>query len=107
MKSKKPAKTKTAQSLGSPEIAQIEQLIRFMGEHNLEEFEYSRGDVSIRLRKPSSALLAAQVLPPQQVLMAPVSPGSVAHSHTAPLAPTSAEAKPAEDLHIVKSPIVG
>src|SRR6266568_3480936 len=69
MKRKKP--TKSSPSFANPEIQQIEQLLQFMTEHNLEEFEYSRGDLSIRLRKPS------------------------------------AEARSSEDLHLVKSPIVG
>ena len=41
-------------SFAAPEIHQIEQLLQFMTEHNLEEFEYSRGDLRIRLRKPSA-----------------------------------------------------
>src|SRR6266436_5275091 len=71
MKRKKPSKS--SPSFGNPEIQQIEQLFQFMTEHNLEEFEYSRGDLRIRLRKPSAA----------------------------------AEARSTEDLHLVKSPIVG
>ncbi len=31
-----------------------------MTEHNLEEFEYSRGDLRIRLRKPSSGVVLQQ-----------------------------------------------
>jgi acetyl-CoA carboxylase biotin carboxyl carrier protein len=101
MKPKKPAKAKTTQSLATPEIAQIEQLIRFMGEHNLEEFEYARGDVKIRLRKPSTAMVLAapQGIPSYQA------PAAAASAQPSPAAP--AEAKPAEELHIVKSPIVG
>jgi len=38
-------------------MQQIEQLFQFMTEHNLEEFEYSRGDLHIRLRKPSPGLV--------------------------------------------------
>jgi len=104
MKSKKPSKSNTSQSLAGPEIEQIEQLIRFMGDHNLEEFEYSRGDVKIRLKKPTSGLVLA-------------APRAFAHAETpaanpAPAAPAAqappAEAKPpAEELHVVKSPIVG
>jgi len=104
MKPKNPAKVKTTKSLATPEIEQIEQLIRFMGEHNLEEFEYARGDVKIRLRKPSTGM----------VLSAPQPMASHQAPAVAPAAPTQpapaaspAEAKPAEDLHIVKSPIVG
>src|SRR5260370_5925783 len=52
MKRKKPSKS--SPSFANPEIQQIEQLLQFMTEHNLEEFEYSRGDLRIRLRKPSA-----------------------------------------------------
>ena len=45
---------RAADSFANPELKQIEQLLQFMTEHNLEEFEYSRGDLRIRLRKPSS-----------------------------------------------------
>ncbi len=54
MKRKKPSKS--SPSFENPEIQQIEQLFQFMTEHNLEEFEYSRGDLKIRLRKPSASV---------------------------------------------------
>ena len=53
MKRKKTTK-QDAGSFAAPEIQQIEQLLQFMTEHNLEEIEYSRGDLRIRLRKPSA-----------------------------------------------------
>lgn len=109
MKPKKSAKADKKQSLASPEIAQIEQLIRFMGEHNLEEFEYARGDVKIRLKKPSAGIVLTgpQSIASHAVVTAS-NPASapVAHAHAAGQA-APAEAKPAEDLHLVKSPIVG
>jgi acetyl-CoA carboxylase biotin carboxyl carrier protein len=106
MKSKKPIRANTTQSLANPEIEQIEQLIRFMGEHNLEEFEYSRGDVRIRLKKPSASVMTTALQPvvAREIVTAPAA--NVAHAHSAPPA-SAAEPKPAEDLHIVKSPIVG
>jgi len=110
MKSKKPSKTNTTESLAGPEIEQIEQLIRFMGEHNLEEFEYSRGDVKIRLKKPSATLVVAgpHAVAGGEVLAIPAAPlAAVAHAHSGAVAAPAPEAKAAEDLHIVKSPIVG
>ncbi len=56
MKRKKTSKP-AAGSFAAPEIQQIEQLLQFMTEHNLEEFEYSRGDLRIRLRKPSAGVV--------------------------------------------------
>src|SRR5438034_10237991 len=57
MKSKQPKKS--SPTFANPEMQQIEQLFQFMTEHNLEEFEYSRGDLHIRLRKPSSGMVIA------------------------------------------------
>ena len=108
MKRKQP--TKSNPTFASPEMQQIEQLFQFMTEHNLEEFEYSRGDLHIRLRKPSPGL----VLAGQQAVAAPeiivANPGSAAPaieevSASAPAA--ASEARLTEDLHLVKSPIVG
>src|SRR5260370_42176736 len=104
MKRKKP--TKPGPSFANPEIQQIEQLLRFMTEHNLEEFEYSRGDLTIRLRKPSANIAFAHsrtVAAPEIIVPGSMEPGRAA---TAP-APAAAEARATEDLHLVKSPIVG
>src|ERR1700732_5502897 len=48
---------RAADSFANPELKQIEQLLQFMTEHNLEEFEYARGELRIRLRKPSSGVV--------------------------------------------------
>jgi len=108
MKRKKPSNS--SPSFANPEIQQIEQLLQFMTEHNLEEFEYSRGDLRIRLRKPS----AGMVVPAHRMIAAPeiIVPGSVEPQTAAssggasPVAP-AAEARSTEDLHLIKSPIVG
>ena len=108
MKPKKPSKAAGIPSLANPEIEQIEQLIRFMGEHNLEEFEYSRGDVRIRLKKPSSGMvLSSRVATAPEIIVA--SPGSANSQGSAGAGQAAAAAEPrvAEDLHLVKSPIVG
>ena len=90
-------------------MQQIEQLFQFMTDHNLEEFEYSRGDLHIRLRKPSSGL----VLSAQRAASAPEiivsNPGASAPAASASAAPTgpASETRLTEDLHLVKSPIVG
>jgi acetyl-CoA carboxylase biotin carboxyl carrier protein len=97
----KASKTKT----GSTEVAGIdledaERLLAFMDKHGLEEFEYARGGVHIRLKKPGMATVAAP-----RVVMAAES----AHStHPAPAAGGHSRAsEPAADLHVIKSPIVG
>jgi acetyl-CoA carboxylase biotin carboxyl carrier protein len=104
MKRKKPSKS--SGSFANPEIEQIKQLLRFMGEHHLEEFEYSRGDLRIRLKKPSANIVmtaAPRMVSSPEIIV----PGSLESHSPAPPAPAPAEARQAEDLHLVKSPIVG
>ncbi len=107
MKRKKPTKASGSPSFANPELGQIEQLLRFMSEHNLEEFEYSRGDLRIRLRKPATnVVLAAQPRPAAEIIV----PSSVAFAATpnaAAAAEAEAESRGGEDLYLVKSPIVG
>ncbi len=105
MKRKKPSKP--SPSFANPEIQQIEQLLQFMTEHNLEEFEYSRGDLSIRLRKPSAGVVvsAPRMVATPEIIV----PGSMeaAHVMSGGASAPAPEARSTEDLHLVKSPIVG
>ena len=79
-----------------------------MSEHNLEEFEYSRGDLKIRLKKPGSSSVVAIPRPAEIIV-----PGAVTPSASAPSPKESAETaaesdlRGGEDLFLVKSPIVG
>src|SRR5258708_26215517 len=103
MKRKKPSKS--SPSFANPEIQQIEQLLQFMTEHKLEEFEYSRGDLRIRLRKPSAGVVVSA----PRMVSAPeiIVPGSGGAPHASSGGAPAPEARPTEDLHLVKSPIVG
>jgi acetyl-CoA carboxylase biotin carboxyl carrier protein len=99
------------------DLGQLERLLSFMSEHGLEEFEYAHGDLRIRLKKavalsspaPSRALPAAS---PEASAAAPVhadalradAAAGVAAEASAPARPAAA---PVEDLHVIKSPIVG
>lgn len=108
MKRKKSSKSSASASFEKPEIQQIEELLRFMGEHNLEEFEYSRGDLRIRLRKPSAgaAYGTPRILAAPEIIVAnPLAPPESAN----PAAQVASEGRSSEDLHLhlVKSPIVG
>jgi acetyl-CoA carboxylase biotin carboxyl carrier protein len=105
MKRKKATKESKSSSFATPELGQIEQLLQFMSEHNLEEFEYSRGDLRIRLKKAGVNTMVAVPRPAAEIIV----PGAVA----APAVKETPEAKPesdlgsGEDLFLVKSPIVG
>ena len=94
-------------------LAEVERLLEFMQKHGLEEFEYKRKGLRIWLKKPSAhpTLAYAPMAPPEIV---------VATSPAAAQAPAKSERPPAasreggaettrtdENVHVVKSPIVG
>ncbi len=81
-------------------LKEIKELIDTLTEKDITEFELERGNEKIRIRRGNPAG-TPQVAPIVPAAPAPVAPVVV------PL--QSAEAKPApvEELHIVKSPIVG
>jgi acetyl-CoA carboxylase biotin carboxyl carrier protein len=88
------------------DLHQVERVLEFMAGHNLEEFEYSQGDFHIRLKRAVAGRAAAPVYVPAEVsapsVSSPVAAApSAAPSETAPAAP------PKEELHVIKSPIVG
>ena len=105
MKRKNPSKSAAHNQAATPELEQIEQILRTMAEHNLEEFEYSRGDLRIRVKKPS----AGMVLTGPRTIAAPeiIVAGSSLAAAPANAAPAAPEPRSTEDLHLVKSPIVG
>ncbi|HVH70215.1 MAG TPA: acetyl-CoA carboxylase biotin carboxyl carrier protein [Candidatus Dormibacteraeota bacterium] len=107
MKRKQP--TKSTSTFANPEMQQIEQLFQFMTEHNLEEFEYSRGDLHIRLRKPPSGLVLAQprASAAPEIIVANPGGGAPAAEEASSGSSAVPEARHTEDLHLVKSPIVG
>jgi acetyl-CoA carboxylase biotin carboxyl carrier protein len=106
MKRKQSSKAAESSSIASPEVQQIEQLLRFMSEHNLEEFEYSRGDLKIRLKKPSAGVpMYSRSMGVPEIIV----PGAVPEraAPASPSAPAASEPRATEELHLVKSPIVG
>ena len=106
MKRKQPSKAAESSSIASPEVQQIEQLLRFMSEHNLEEFEYSRGDLRIRLKKPSAGVpMYTRSMGVPEIIVPGATERQSSASQSAPAA--SLEPRATEDLHLVKSPIVG
>src|SRR5215470_1294349 len=107
MKRKNPSKSVAGSQSSAPEFEQSEQILRKMAEHNLEEFEYSRGDLRIRVKKPSpnNVVYAAA---PQRVIAEPeIIVAGAASAATLSAPSPSAEPRATEDLHLVKSPIVG
>ena len=113
MKRKPSSKSNTGSTISASELEQIEKLLSYMSEHNLEEFEFENGDVRIRLKKPSATPVYAAPLsrthaaPEIIVAGAPSTQASAPPAAPPPGAASHAPAAPSEDLHLVKSPIVG
>src|SRR5260221_856017 len=75
MKRKNPSKSAAPKRAATPELEQIEQILRTMSEHNLEEFEYSRGDLRIRVKKPLQGMVPAApraLAAPEIIVAAPL-----------------------------------
>ncbi len=114
MKGPKKHRQESEFSVPGVDLGQLERLLSFMSEHGLEEFEYAHGDLRIRLKKaitppspPSNWALPAAPVPAQTVAAtsAPVTDLETPASGRAEPAPPPAE--PAEEHHLIKSPIVG
>jgi acetyl-CoA carboxylase biotin carboxyl carrier protein len=92
---------------------EIKELIEFLVEKDIAEFELERGDMKLHVKRGN----AAQSAPASQVApaIAPISAAPVANGNVAPQSPpqgssitlASPEIPAQEDLVIVKSPIVG
>jgi acetyl-CoA carboxylase biotin carboxyl carrier protein len=106
-----------AQEMKPDEIEELKDLIAFLKENEIAEFDLDRGDLKVRLKFASAIVQAAAPAsgvdlaslarligsqPAPAVAQAPV-------AHAAATAPPAAVAAPAEEekLHILKSPIVG
>jgi acetyl-CoA carboxylase biotin carboxyl carrier protein len=91
------------------DLPEVERVLEFMQKHGLEEFEYEREGFRIRLKKPSSPLAATYApLQPPEIVVASTSPQAGRAAAPAQAVPLrESEAAHSEDLHIVKSPIVG
>ena len=100
------------------EIAELKQLIEFLKENEIGEFDLERGDLKIRLKFAGAAQqvnlaqlthLAASHNYPQATVAHAHPAGGAPAAHPA-AAPETNAAAPVDDeagLHIVKSPIVG
>ncbi len=92
---------------------ELKELIEFLIEKDIAEFELERGDVKVKIKRAAEALPAAlpdsrYIAVPAAPIMMPAAsaPAPAAHpTTTAPGAPAVPEAE--QGLHTVKSPIVG
>jgi len=92
---------------------ELKELVEFLIEKDITEFELERGDVKVRIKRgtpqaaqTSERIIAVSAAPAMQVPLAgaPVVSGAPTETPAPPAAPAP---PPAEELHMVKSPIVG
>jgi acetyl-CoA carboxylase biotin carboxyl carrier protein len=89
---------------------EIRELIEFLVEKDIAEFELERGDVKVKVKRGGAHTVVQARTEVPYVPVPIVSAGPVAvQPAVAPVAPAAEAAPPpaAENLHIVKSPIVG
>jgi acetyl-CoA carboxylase biotin carboxyl carrier protein len=90
---------------------ELKELIEFLIEKDIAEFELERGDVKVKIRRGAQHSAAAAVPNAHFVSMASAPVPVIAQPPVSPPAgapePAAAAAAPAEELHSVRSPIVG
>jgi acetyl-CoA carboxylase biotin carboxyl carrier protein len=78
---------------------EIKELIDFLIEKDIAEFELERGDVKLRIRRGAPEAVPAERVINVHPAVPAVQMPTMARAHAAPA--------PAEDLHLVLSPMVG
>jgi|ERR1700675_1847698 len=89
------------------DLHEVERLLDFMQKHGLEEFEYARDGFAVRLKKPSAHPDVVWSHAPAAPVEGHTSAGAAHSAAQAAHGAAVESAKGAEDLHVVKSPIVG
>jgi acetyl-CoA carboxylase biotin carboxyl carrier protein len=90
---------------------ELKELIEFLIEKDITEFELERGDVKVRIKRGTEQIVSvAAPVVPYGAVPSPSTPPAAGHAptpaHPAP-AQAAKEASVEEGLHMVKSPIVG
>jgi len=105
---KEPAASKASNETGIP-FDQVRQLIDLLEERGLEEFEFERAGVRIRIKRRGVASAPPPVF---ESYISPANNAAAPYSRDNPSAEAQARAAtemgvPVEDVHIINSPIVG
>jgi len=90
-------------------LEELRELVEFLKANGIAEFETDRDGQKVRIRFEGAAAPAAAGLTPAQLAALMASAGAPVHSaaDSQASAPAAAAAAAEEDLHEVKSPIVG
>lgn len=90
---------------------ELKELIEFLIEKDIAEFELERGDVKVKIKRGEQVGQAHSSVPfvavPAVSTVPIAAPGAIAAASATPQAPPAPEPPAQEILHIVKSPIVG
>jgi acetyl-CoA carboxylase biotin carboxyl carrier protein len=90
---------------------ELKELIEFLIEKDIAEFELERGDVKVRIKRAGEHTVVHTHGEPRFYAVPPAPPAvpelGSAPVAAAPAAPPAKPAEPEEALHAVKSPIVG
>jgi acetyl-CoA carboxylase biotin carboxyl carrier protein len=90
-------------------LKELKELILFLKEEGIAEFELERGDVKVRIKRAGEP--GAAPLPDTRFFAIPGAPAAAPPLAGVPVVPPSTPAPPVEepdeDLHMVRSPIVG
>jgi acetyl-CoA carboxylase biotin carboxyl carrier protein len=89
------------------DLAEIKRILAFMTEHGLEELDYERGDLHVRLKRQAAPGAVAAGAPASTPAPRPVAVGNPGAAGAVSLALAAEPEPPAAGLHTVKSPIVG
>ncbi len=87
------------------DIQDLKQLIEFLKQYQVAEFDLDRGDLKIRLKFNQQETASPALGDLARLLQ--TAPAAAAAAPAAPVAHAAPAAAPEENLHIVKSPIVG
>ena len=87
---------------------ELKELIEFLIEKDIAEFELERGDVKVKIKRAGEHTVVHSHAEPRFYAVPPAS-APVEITGTPPVAPPPAPAAPAQEegLHTIKSPIVG
>jgi acetyl-CoA carboxylase biotin carboxyl carrier protein len=87
---------------------ELKELIEFLIEKDIAEFELERGDVKVKIKRAGEHTVVHTRAEIPYVTVPVAQPGQISAAHTAaPPPPAPVAPVPEEDFHIVKSPIVG
>jgi acetyl-CoA carboxylase biotin carboxyl carrier protein len=107
---KRPKNASAGKPTTGVDLPEVERMLSFMEQHGLEEFEYERNGLHVRLKKPSILVAGApRVVAAHEVAPASSTAHAGPHAHAAPAGHKEphADSPNADDVHVVKSPIVG